>query len=96
MSVESNVRICPIAATDPVRLVEIAAALDQVPHRPRRVFHALLHPFSPKRLAVIAEDSATGAVVGFAVAGLMAPEAELESIAVSIEISAARRSTPIV
>ena len=56
----------------------------------RRIGHAgFLTPSSirssPKRIVVIAEDSATGAVVGFAVAGLMAPEAELEAIAVSIE-----------
>jgi [ribosomal protein S18]-alanine N-acetyltransferase len=72
-----------MAATDLDRLVEIAAALDHAPHWSRRIFEAALDPSSPRRIALIAEDSGTGTVVGFAVAGLVAPDAELESIAVS-------------
>ncbi len=83
MSFESSVRIRSMAAADLDRLVEIADALDHAPHWPRRLFEAVLDPSPPKRIALIAEDSGTGAVVGFAVAGMVAPEAELESIAVS-------------
>jgi len=83
MSVESSVRIRPMAAADLDRLVEIAAALDHAPHWPRRVYEALLDPSSAKSIALIAEDSETRAVVGFIVAGLIPPEAELESLAVS-------------
>ena len=83
MSVESSVRIRPMTAADLDRLVEIAAALDHAPHWPRRVYEALLDPSSAKSIALIAEDSETRAVVGFIVAGLIPPEAELESLAVS-------------
>jgi ribosomal-protein-alanine acetyltransferase len=83
MSVESSVRIRPMAAADLDRLVEIAAALDHAPHWPRRVYEALLDPSSAKSIALIAEDSETRAMVGFIVAGLIPPEAELESLAVS-------------
>jgi ribosomal-protein-alanine acetyltransferase len=83
MSVESSVRIRPMTAADLDRLVEIAAALEHAPHWPRRVYEAVLDVSSPQRIALVAEDSGTGAVVGFAVAGLVAPEAELESLAVS-------------
>jgi ribosomal-protein-alanine N-acetyltransferase len=72
-----------MAAGDLDRLVEIAAGLDHAPQWPRRVFEAILDASSPRRIALIAEDSGSGAVVGFVVAGLVAPEAELESIAVS-------------
>ena len=85
MSVESDVRIRSVVAADLDRLVEIASALDDAPRWPRRVFEALLDPSSQKRIALIAEDSRTGALVGFAVSGLVPPEAELESIAVSAE-----------
>jgi ribosomal-protein-alanine acetyltransferase len=82
MSFESSVRIRSMAVADLDRLVEIADALDHAPHWPRRFFEAVLDPSWPKRIALIAEDSGTGAV-GFAVASMVAPEAELESIAVS-------------
>jgi ribosomal-protein-alanine acetyltransferase len=83
MSVESNVRIRSMAAADLDRLVEIAAALDHAPHWPRQVYESVLDSSSPKRIGLIAEDSRTGSVMGFAVAGLVPPEAELELIAVS-------------
>jgi ribosomal-protein-alanine N-acetyltransferase len=74
-----------MAATDFDRLVEIAASLDHAPHWARRIFEAVLDPSFATRIALIAEVSDTGPVVGFAVAGLVVPEAELESIAVSAE-----------
>lgn len=84
MSVESSVGIRSMIASDLDRIVEIASSLDHAPLWPRRIYETVLDPSSsPKRIALIAEDSATGAVVGFAVAGLVPPEAELESIAVS-------------
>jgi len=83
MSVESSVGIRSMIAADLDRIVEIASSLDHAPLWPRRVYETVFDPSSPKRIALIAEDSATGAVVGFAVVGLVPPEAELESIAVS-------------
>lgn len=83
MSVEPSVRIRSMVAADLDRVVEIAAALVEAPQWPRRVFEAVLDPATPTRFALIAEDSVARVVVGFAVAGLVPPEAELESIAVS-------------
>ena len=85
MSDDSTVRIRPMAAGDPDRLVEIAAGLGGAPQWPRRVYEAVLDSSPPSRIAFVAEDSRTGAVVGFVVASLVPPEAELESIAVAKE-----------
>jgi [ribosomal protein S18]-alanine N-acetyltransferase len=83
VSGEFSVRIRSMKAADLDRIVEIAAEMDHAPQWPLRVYEAMLYPSSAKRIALVAEDSGTGAVVGFAIAGLVAPEAELESIAVS-------------
>jgi [ribosomal protein S18]-alanine N-acetyltransferase len=83
MSEESSVWIRSMMAADLDRVVEIAAALDDAPQWPRRVYESVLASSSPRRIAFVAEDSGTGAVVGFAVASLIAPEAELETIVVA-------------
>ena len=85
MSDDSGVRIRSMAAADIDRIVEIAAGLGDAPQWPRRVYEAVLDSSSPNRIAFVAEDSRTGAVVGFAVVSLVPPEAELESIAVAKE-----------
>ena len=82
MSAESTIRIRPMAATDLDRLVEISAGLHHAPQWPRRTYEAIFDQFSPKRIGFVAEDRATGPIVGFAVALLVPPEAELESIGV--------------
>jgi [ribosomal protein S18]-alanine N-acetyltransferase len=82
MIVEPDVRIRSMEAADLDRVIEITAALEDAPQWPRRTFEAVLEPSSAERIALIAEDSRIG-VVGFVVAGLVPPEAELESIAVS-------------
>ena len=64
------------------RVTELGLELSQAPHWPRSVYEAVLDPNSPLRLALVAEDVATGRLVAFAVAVVLAPEAELESIAV--------------
>jgi ribosomal-protein-alanine N-acetyltransferase len=83
MSEESSVRIRSMMAADLDRVVEIAAALDDAPQWPRRVYESVLASSSPRRIAFVAEDSGTGAVVGFVVASLIAPEAEVETIVVA-------------
>ena len=68
------------------RVLEIAASLKEAPHWPRSAYLAALDPqAAPKRIALVAEYSA-GVVAGFAVASLLPPEAELESIAVSLAL----------
>jgi ribosomal-protein-alanine N-acetyltransferase len=83
MSEESSVRIRSMMAADLDRVVEIAAALDDAPQWPRRVYESVLDSSSPRRIALIAEDLGSGVAVGFAVAGLVPPEAELETIVVA-------------
>lgn len=83
MTVESSLRIRRMVAADVDRVVEITAASEGAPQWPRRNFEAVLDPSSQNRVALIAEDSRTGAVLGFAVTALVPPEAEMESIAVS-------------
>jgi ribosomal-protein-alanine N-acetyltransferase len=70
-------------AADLDRVVEIAAALDDAPQWPRRVYESVLDSSSPRRIALIAEDLGTEVAVGFVVASLIAPEAELETIVVA-------------
>jgi ribosomal-protein-alanine acetyltransferase len=65
------------------QVVEIAAGLKDAPHWQRPVYVAALDPAAtPRRLALIAEDGTSGTVAGFAVASVLPPQAELESIAV--------------
>jgi ribosomal-protein-alanine N-acetyltransferase len=64
------------------RVMEIAESLKEAPHWPRAAFEQSLdRAAQPRRIALVAE--AAGGVVGFAVASLMPPEAELETIAVA-------------
>ena len=85
MSVPSTIRIRPMTAKDIDRVVELAAGLDDAPHWDRRVYEAAVDRSSPRRAALVSEDAETGALAGFAIASLVPPEAELESIAVSRE-----------
>jgi [ribosomal protein S18]-alanine N-acetyltransferase len=62
--------------------VEIAAGLDQAPRWQRSVYASLVNDPGHERMVLVAEDAERCAVVGFVVARLIPPEAELESIAV--------------
>ena len=75
-------RVRSMVPADLDRVVEITAALKDAPQWPRRVFEAVLGAATPTRIALIAEDSVARVVVGYIVAGVVPPEAELESIAV--------------
>jgi ribosomal-protein-alanine N-acetyltransferase len=64
-------------------VIPLAAGLKDAPHWPRPVYVSALDPAAtPRRLALVAEDEASNAVAGFAVASVLAPQADLESIAV--------------
>jgi ribosomal-protein-alanine N-acetyltransferase len=66
------------------RVMEIAESLKEAPQWPRSAYLTALHPeAAPRRIALLADDSITGVVAGFAVASLLPPEAELEMIAVA-------------
>ena len=79
-----SVQIRRMTGTDIERVVEIAAGLKQGPQWSRDAYLTALDPATmPTRIAVAAEETANGEIVGFAIASLTAPEAELETIAVA-------------
>jgi ribosomal-protein-alanine N-acetyltransferase len=68
------------------RVMEIAESLIEAPQWPRSAYLTALDPMATLlRIALVAEDSARGAVEGFAVASLLPPQAEVETIGVAIE-----------
>ena len=84
-----NILIRPMTAGDVPRVMEIAASSPEAPHWPEAAYTKALDPeATPRRIAVVAAEPATERVVGFAIASLLPPEAELELIAV---ISGSRR-----
>jgi len=83
MKAGTEIRVRSLTAADLSQVTEIGMNLTEAPHWPRGAYEAVLDPASPKRLALVAEDSATGMLVGFVVVGVLAPQAELESIAVA-------------
>ena len=81
----SDLRIRGLAAADLDRVTEIGMNLPHAPHWPRWVYEAVLDPAFPKRVGLVAEMAETGKIAGFVVAGILLPQAELESIAVSAD-----------
>lgn len=82
--INESVQIRLMTGTDLERVVEIAAGLKLAPQWPLDAYLAALNPAAlPSRVALVAEDPASAMVVGFAVASLTVPEAELETIAVA-------------
>ena len=83
MSDGAHVQIRRMTVADLDCVVEMANGLKEAPHWPLPVYADMLERSPRNRIAVVAEDGGTRAVVGFAVAGLVPPEAELETIAVA-------------
>jgi [ribosomal protein S18]-alanine N-acetyltransferase len=84
------VEIRPLEAQDFEQILSVAEMVEEAPRWSRAQYEDLLpgpHVFPEQsrraRIALIAHDARTGEILGFAVAGLLPPEAELESIAVS-------------
>jgi ribosomal-protein-alanine N-acetyltransferase len=80
----ANQAVCirGMTPSDIDRVMEIAESLKEAPSWPRAAFERALDPAAqPRRIALVAE--AAGTVAGFAVASLLPPEAELETIAVA-------------
>ena len=85
-------QIRPMTAADLDQVVEIAQALQQAPHWPRTAYLDAMNPTAtPCRIALVARapqketSEASGSILGFAVASLVSPQAELETIAVAAE-----------
>jgi ribosomal-protein-alanine N-acetyltransferase len=73
-----------MAAADLERVLAIAASLREAPHWPLEAYRAALDSQGqPLRIALVVEVS--GTVAGFAIASVIAPQAELEGIAVAAE-----------
>jgi [ribosomal protein S18]-alanine N-acetyltransferase len=73
-----------MAASDLDRVLTIAMKLDQAPQWPRAIYESMFDPaHAGRRIALVAEEADSGELAGFAVAGVVPPEAELESIGVS-------------
>jgi tRNA threonylcarbamoyl adenosine modification protein YeaZ/ribosomal-protein-alanine acetyltransferase len=74
----------PMTAADLSRVMEIVASLHHAPHWPLPAYVDALDPErTPRRIALVAVEPHSQAVLGFAVASLLAPQSELESIAVA-------------
>lgn len=76
--------IRPMRSADVDRVREIAENLKNTPHWPRTAYLAALDPHAaPRRVALVAVETLSDLPVGYAIAGLVPPGAELESIAVA-------------
>jgi ribosomal-protein-alanine N-acetyltransferase len=85
MKQEPSFRIRALEEPDVDMLAAIAAELEQAPQWPRGVYASLFESVGRERIVRVAEEAGSGRVIGFAVARLIPPEAELESIAVAGE-----------
>ncbi len=73
-----------MAAADLARVMEIAAGLPDAPQWPQSAYLKALDPEStPRRVALVAAEPEASDLLGFMMASLLPPTAELESIAVA-------------
>jgi ribosomal-protein-alanine N-acetyltransferase len=83
---EPEAAIRPMQAGDLSRVMEIAAGVGSAPHWPDSAFRNAINPeLAPARVALVAAAPETGTVDGFAVASLLAGQAELEIIVIAAE-----------
>ena len=86
--VKAEIEIRRMTAGDLAGVMEIATGLPDAPHWPQSAYANALNPDStPRRIALVivsaAADATPSALLGFAVASLLPPQAELETIAVT-------------
>ncbi len=82
----ASLRVRRMTEADADAVVALAARLKHAPHWPRATYAAMLAvDAASRRIALVSEIETTGALAGFAIASVTAPEAELESIAVAAE-----------
>lgn len=75
-----------MTAADLVQVLAIARCLLDAPHWPQSAYlNAIDSKSTPRRIALVAAEPHAGSVVGFTVASLLPPQAELETIAVAAE-----------
>lgn len=79
-----RIEIRPLEELDFDAILGIAEMLEDAPHWSREQYEEVIRADSSRpRIALVAHDSRLKEVVGFAIASLVVPEAELESIAVA-------------
>jgi ribosomal-protein-alanine N-acetyltransferase len=79
----SAVRVRRMTQADLDSVIEIAESLKEAPHWPRSAYQEAVNPAALRpRIALVTENHDSKIVTGFVVASLLAPQAELESIAV--------------
>jgi ribosomal-protein-alanine N-acetyltransferase len=84
MSSGPGINIRRLAEFDLPDVLKIAAGARGAPRWPRQTFVEMLSgEFLSRRIALVATAAGSGEIIGFAVAGLIPPEAELESVAVA-------------
>jgi ribosomal-protein-alanine N-acetyltransferase len=81
-----RIAIRQMGAADIARVLDIDRSLPTAPHWPGQAYLAALDPAaSLRRIALVAAKEASDLPVGFAIASLLLPEAELETVAVAAE-----------
>ena len=81
-----GVQVRRMTQADLDQVIAIEQILPAAPHWPRSDYvTALDTQTAPPRIALVAEETNSGVIAGFAVASLLPPQAELESIAVAPE-----------
>lgn len=79
-----GLRIRRMTGADIDRVTEIAAGLKDAPQWPSASYlTAIDEDATPRRIALVAEEEPSGILLGFAVAMILAPESELETIAIA-------------
>ncbi|MGD0911341.1 MAG: ribosomal protein S18-alanine N-acetyltransferase [Terracidiphilus sp.] len=80
----AKIEIRDLAESDLAAIIGFVQLLEEAPHWPSETFSQMLSgEFRSRRIALVAADRGSGEVLGFAVASLVVPEAELENIAVA-------------
>jgi ribosomal-protein-alanine N-acetyltransferase len=82
----AGVQVRRMTQADLDQVIAIEQRLAQAPHWPRSAYETALDPEATlSRIALVAEETGSGVLAGFAVASLIPPQAELETIAVAPE-----------
>jgi [ribosomal protein S18]-alanine N-acetyltransferase len=85
-SLSETIEVRPMLAADVDQVMAIAEDLSEAPHWPQSAYLYAIDPkSSPRRIAFVATAPRNDSVVGFAIANLLPPQAELETIAVAPE-----------
>ena len=80
----AEIEIRSLRESDLETIIGLTELLEEAPHWARESYAALVRPESwGERIALVAQERVSGEVLGFTVARLIAPEAELETIAVT-------------